>query len=214
MTLALLVLRCTDGSALVSKNVEISVAPGVPEKYRMRTAQLYDIAFGEKLSLAIPNSTDRVGLLAKAMQLDFCVSAFDQEKLIGLAGFSTVTGSLTGGIDYLGLLSELGWLKGNRAAIVFSLYERKAIAGELLMDGIVVDPDYRGQGVGSVLFSQIIDYAKSEQYCSIRLDVIDTNPAARRLYERLGFREAKTETFEFLRGVLGFGASTTMILEL
>jgi hypothetical protein len=35
-----------------------------------------------------------------------------------------------------------------------------------------------------------------------------------RLYERLGFREEKTEEFEFLRGLLGFGASTTKTLKL
>jgi len=82
------------------------------------------------------------------------------------------------------------------------------------MDGIVVDPLYQGMGVGTRLFSKLMDYARAEKYTTIRLDVIDTNPRAKRLYERLGFTEQKTEEFEYLRGVLGFGSSTTMILEL
>lgn len=193
---------------------EITASLGIPAEQRERTAQLYDIAFGEKLALAIPNANDRVQLLAKAMQLEFSIGAFDGVKLIGIAGFSTAQGALTGGIDYRGLLSELGWMKGNRAAVVFSLYERKALDGELLMDGIVVDPAYRGKGVGTLLFSRLVEFAKSEKHSTIRLDVIDTNPDARRLYNRLGFCEEATENFEFLRSILGFGASTTMILKL
>lgn len=41
-----------------------------------------------------------------------------------IAGFSTAKEALTSGIDYRGLVSELGWMKGNRAAVVFRLYER------------------------------------------------------------------------------------------
>ncbi len=78
------------------------------------------------------------------------------------------------------------------------------------MDGIVVDPAYRGKGIGTRLFSSLIEFGNTEKYSTIRLDVIDTNPGARKLYERLGFYEEKTERFEFLRGLLGFGASTTM----
>jgi len=194
--------------------MSVTIQLGISEECRERLAQLYDLAFGEKLGLAVPNADDRIKLLSKSMQPQFSIGAFSDQQLVGLAGFSTAGGSLTGGMDYQGLLSELGWFKGNRAAVVLSLYERKVKAGELLMDGIVVDPDYRGKGIGSQLFASLIEYGHAEHYSTIRLDVIDTNPDARRLYERLGFKEHSTEHFEFLRGVLGFGASTTMIYRL
>ena len=193
---------------------EISFSLGIPVELRETAARLYDIAFGEKLALAIPKNSDRVPLLAKSLQLEFSLGAFAGPDLVGIAGFSTAAGSLTGGIDYQGLLSELGWFKGNRAALVLSLYERRARDGELLMDGIVVDPKYRGRGVGSQLFANLMCFARSREYSTIRLDVIDTNPRARKLYERLGFVEEKTERFEFLRGVLGFGSSATMLYKL
>jgi len=197
-----------------SRDLSVTISRGIPVELRQRVAQLYDIAFGEKLSLAVPDTSDRIKLLTESMQIQYSIGAFDDQYLVGLAGYSTSNGSLTGGIDYRGLLSELGWLKGNRAAAVLSLYERKAAAGELLMDGIVVDPDYRGKGVGTQLFANLVQFGKAENYSTIRLDVVDSNPDARRLYERLGFREAKTERFEFLRSLLGFGASTTMIYHL
>ena len=189
----------------------IIVTHGIAHQLRERTAQLYDIAFGEKLALAIPDAAGRTQILTKSMQLEFAIGALHGAHLVGIAGFSTATGSLTSGLNYRGLLSELGWLRGNRAALVLALYERKAKKGELLMDGIVVDPEYRGKGVGTQLFTCLMEFAKNKGYSTIRLDVIDTNPGARRLYERLGFNEERTEKFEFLRGVLGFGSSTTMV---
>ena len=44
----------------------------------------------------------------------------------------------------------------------------------------------------------------------VRLDVIDTNHGAQRLYERSGFVPLRIEKFPYLRWLLGFGASTTM----
>jgi len=194
--------------------VTIKITGQIPPQLCGRAAQLYDIAFGQKLSLAVPDNHDRLKLLTNSMQLQFSIGAFDGQELVGLAGFSTPDGALTGGIDYRGLLSELGWLKGNRAAAVFSLYERKARPGELLMDGIVVDLKYRGKGIGTQLFDHLIAFGNTNGYSTIRLDVVDSNPGAKRLYERLGFFEEKTEHFEFLRGILGFGASTSMIFNL
>ena len=78
------------------------------------------------------------------------------------------------------------------------------------MDGIVVHPEMRGQGIGTRLLSELNAFACQEGYNKIRLDVIDTNPAARRFYERNGFVATKTEHFGYLRWLLGFGASTTM----
>ncbi|MDB3935704.1 hypothetical protein N9383_03165 [Granulosicoccus sp.] len=96
----------------------ITVSRGIALQLRERTAQLYDIAFGKKLALAMPDAYDRVQLLSKSMQLEFAIGAFNDTHLVVIAGFSTATGSLTDGIYYCSLLSELGWLKGNRAGVV------------------------------------------------------------------------------------------------
>ncbi len=192
----------------------VQVSVGTPEGMRYRAAQLYDVAFGSKLSLAVPDDERRVDMLAKGFLLQHSISAIADGDLVGLAGFSTSEGSLTSGIQYRSLLSDLGFFSGNRAAAVFSVYDRQARAGELLMDGIVVDASSRGQGIGTRLFSGLTELAKERGYSTIRLDVIDTNPGARRLYERLGFVPKNTERFEFLRWLLGFGASTTMIYSL
>ncbi len=82
------------------------------------------------------------------------------------------------------------------------------------MDGIVVDGEARGKGIGSMLLDQIIDYAKEHKFKSIRLDVIDSNPRAQKLYETKGFVASSVESFPYLKWLIGFSGSTTMIKKL
>ncbi len=187
---------------------------GTPEEKRDEAAQLYETAFGKKFSMAVASQSDRVKLISHAFLLQYSVAAICDGQLVGIAGFQTEDGSLTGGMSYRQLISQMGFFRGNRAAVLFSLYERKPVSRELLMDGIAVDPKMRGKGIGTRLLEELFAYARRKQFEQIRLDVIDTNPQARKLYERNGFVETKTEHFGYLRWLLGFGASTTMVYKL
>jgi ribosomal protein S18 acetylase RimI-like enzyme len=51
-----------------------------------------------------------------------------------------------------------------------------------------VAPDHRGTGIGKSLVTWAIDWARSRGYRKIKLEVAESNPRARRLYEELGFR--------------------------
>ena len=183
---------------------------GIPEAFRSTATDLYDEAFGKKLSLAIAKTKERKALFIKGFNLKYAIGAFCEDNLVGIAGFHADQMSLSGGITYRDLIFELGFLKGHRAALVFSLYERKPRPGELVMDGIAVRSNVRGMGVGMNLLEQIRQYAHNHDFDCIRLDVIDTNPGAKRLYERFGFKAVRTETFPLLKRFLGFGGVTTM----
>ena len=194
---------------------QISYQIGIPEQFKPVAAELYDEAFGKKLSVAVKNDKDRKHLFKKGLTLKYAISAIsDQENpgLLGLAGFQTSEGSLTGGITYRDLLSQLGFVKASWAAVIFSLYERKPKQGQLVMDGIAVHSKARGMGVGSQLLEEIREYAKQHGYNRVRLDVIDTNPKAKKLYERMGFKTVKTESFPYMKSLLGFSGATTMEL--
>lgn len=113
-----------------------------------------------------------------------------------------------------GLIDHLGLFYGLWACAVFSLFEREPAKGELVMDGIAVANDCRGQGVGSLLLDYLINYAKNNGFCSVRLDVIDSNSRARKLYESKGFVAVNTEFFPYLKWLIGFLGVTTMKLDL
>ena len=193
---------------------EIIFQIGAPESLRADVVNLFEEAFGEKFSVAIPDKKKRLKVLSEGLRLDFSAAALSEGNLIGIAGFQSTDGSLTKGISLKSLFKHVGVWGCLRAVSIFSLYHRKPDHSELLMDGIVVNQNLRGRGIGTQILEILKAYASKNDYSTIRLDVIDTNPNAKRLYERLGFVATKTETFEFLRGLLGFGASTTMIYKL
>ncbi|MCP3976635.1 MAG: GNAT family N-acetyltransferase [bacterium] len=194
--------------------VDVRYELGCPESARSAAADLYDEAFSQKLSPAIRNETSRRAILSTGLDLSRCIAAFEGGRLIGIAGFHDAGGSLTGGITFGSIRREIGLVRAIRAIAVFALLERNPEPGELLMDGVVVHSDCRGRGIGTGLFAALEDYSRSIGHNQIRLDVVDTNPGARRLYEKLGFVAGKVERTPFLRPIMGFGESTTMVKEL
>ncbi|MEM7534651.1 MAG: GNAT family N-acetyltransferase [Chloroflexota bacterium] len=189
---------------------QINYQIGFPDEERQRAASLYDAAFGEKFGIGIPNKTQRLAVLADGFEPSRSITAVHEGHVVGMAGFHDQESSLTGGITAEILRRHTGWLGMLRAVVVFAFFERKPKPDELLMDGITVDPAMRGQGVGTGLLRELFVYAKEQGYQTIRLDVINTNPRARSLYEREGFVATETASFAFLEGILGFSASTTM----
>ncbi len=59
---------------------------------------------------------------------------------------------------------------------------------EAVIISMWVSPDARGQGVGERLARAAIDFARELGFPAVKLEVVDTNVAAIRLYERLGFK--------------------------
>ena len=60
--------------------------------------------------------------------------------------------------------------------------------------GIAVTPAWRDRGAGTVILRELLEVARRSNYAGLSLSVHPHNPA-RRLYERMGFREvARTET--------------------
>lgn len=63
------------------------------------------------------------------------------------------------------------------------------IAPEWELENIVVAPEVRGKGVGTRLTQALVAQAQQANSDSIFLEVRESNSPARRLYEKLGFRE-------------------------
>ncbi len=181
---------------------------GLGDSDRARAANLYFEAFRQKLGPILGD--DGEALLAETFCLDRAIVARHAGEVVGLAGFH-YDGRALVGIEWPDLRRRYGWLGGATRAFWLSLFERKPAEGELLMDGIVVAASGRGRGVGSELLRRIVDVAQGHGCTQVRLDVVDTNPGARRLYERHGFEAVKTESIPWLRRRFGFGASTTMV---
>ena len=62
--------------------------------------------------------------------------------------------------------------------------------GDFYVQGIAIDPDHRGAGIGSFLMSDIENRAKASGSSRLSLDVSAKNEGAKRLYKRLGMVES------------------------
>lgn len=60
------------------------------------------------------------------------------------------------------------------------------------IDPIVVSEKARGMGIGSRLLESVYQYAEKKRLKAVVLEVVNTNPKAKKLYERQGFMTVKT----------------------
>lgn len=187
----------------------VRIELGFGPDYRDEAANLYWTAFGLKLEHAIGPRERGIRLIEEGLYPQRAVTAFQGEELVGLAGFN-LDGRALVNIAARDIIKEFGWWRAIRRLAWVSLLHRTPPMEALMMDGIVVRTERRGHGIGTQLLSRIFDVAAEHGKQVVRLDVVDTNPAAHRLYERMGFVEIKNQRVPFLRRVMGFSAAKTM----
>ncbi|KJK53766.1 GNAT family N-acetyltransferase [Streptomyces sp. NRRL F-4428] len=189
----------------------VVIGRGVPHGAEQRVAELYWEAFGRKLGAALGPPERGRAFIAGHLHHDRAAVALAPggDRVVGVAGYRLGGRALTGG-GVLDVLGAYGTLRGLPRVALLALLERTPEPGELVMDGIAVDPAHRGAGIGSLLLTEIAAIAAEHGCARIRLDVIDVNPRARALYERHGFSAVRTEQTPYLGHLMGFGAVTTM----
>ncbi len=189
----------------------IVIRRGLREGQEPAAAELYWQAFGRKLGYPLGPPDKGTRFIAQHLNRDRAVVAVADGRLIGLAGYHHDGRALTD-VSAADVLRAYGWIRGLPKLAVLALLERQPHDRELLMDGIVVEESWRGQGVGTRLLAELVTLADALGCTSISLDVVDTNPGAHALYERVGFEPVKTERTPYLSRLMGFSASTTMRL--
>ena len=189
----------------------MTISAGFEEHHRDVAVRLFWQAFQEKLSPVMGPSEKALSFLASVADPSHAISALDAKgDLLGIAGFKTSSGSFIGG-DWSDMTATYGTLGSLWRAPLLSILERKLKPDTLLMDGIFVAERARGRGVGTQLLAAIKSQAQRRKLSHVRLDVIDTNPRARALYEREGFVAGEQHDLGPLRHVFGFRSATTMI---
>ncbi len=174
---------------------------------------MYWAAFGSKLKTALSPSDKAIELLVDVLNPNAAIVARAKDgQLLGVAGYKTEQDAFAA-IGFAMMRRHFGVFGGLWRSAVFSLLARRPVAGTLLIDGIFVAERARGQGVGSLLLTGIKHKACEHGCQHVRLDVIDTNPKAQKLYEREGFRAVAVQHLGPLRHLFGFRYATTMIAD-
>jgi ribosomal protein S18 acetylase RimI-like enzyme len=195
--------------------VDVVIEQGLPEALREQAVELFEEAFGPKMRMAIREPEKRMAFLRRAYVASHVVIARDDDRLLGMAGLSTNGEPYAGGLldvswDPRPYRDLLGWAGAAWAVWGLRLGDHSPTADEVYIDGIAVAPEARGRGVGTRLLEEINRIAHRQGKLFVRLDVVDTNPRAQALYERLGYRVTKVQSFHWKQRWVGFGATISM----
>jgi ribosomal protein S18 acetylase RimI-like enzyme len=181
-------------------------------------AQVYYDAFDLKIwrLVLFPESKEQaLRLLAHSFNLHRGLYAIHQGQVVGLVGL----GNRNGGFMEVGL-STLRSEFSRWGALRRYWWSRLILALQPLpknvlhVEALAVAKTARGMGIGSLLLKRVFEYARQEGYPSILLEVVDTNIAAKRLYERLGFRVTRYDRFGPFTRQAGFSGSYQMEKEI
>jgi GNAT superfamily N-acetyltransferase len=194
-----------------SEHLEIRI--GLPEHYRRQAAALCYEAFRTKFEPILGAVEHGVAILERGLEPELIATALVHDRLVGLVGLEYDERYFFNP-KIVTFAREFGWLSGLLRCIIFSPFARHRRAGDLTVGAFAVDAPMRGKGIGTRLMEAVFDWARGRGFHSLSLEVVDTNPAARRLYERLGFAPIKTQQLPYPFRRLGFSAVTTMIKDI
>ncbi|MGV8165445.1 MAG: N-acetyltransferase family protein [Alkaliphilus sp.] len=197
--------------------MDYKIQIGINPEHKEEAARLYAIAFQTKFEKILGNPEIGTKLIKNGINSQRAISAISEEnELLGIVGFHFARNSLIE-IKFKDFVEEYGFLIGAyKLAIIALLFYRKPDRkDQLLMDGIVVKEGSRGKGIGKLLFLELEKFAKNGELSSIKLDVIDENPGAKKLYEKIGFVPSKHQKLpRVIYRLIGVSGVTTMTKKL
>ena len=189
--------------------MKISIGFSDPE--RTAVAAMYWEAFGTKLGTVMGPDERALAFITDVLDPTHAICARDNVgNLLGVAGFKTHKGALVDG-GWRDMTRHYGWFGSAWRVGFLALLERDTENERFLMDGIFVTQAAQGQGVGTALLDAICAEATTRGHREVRLDVINTNPRARALYERRGFVAGEVQHLGLLKHVFKFESATVMI---
>lgn len=191
----------------------MKISRGLPDHLREDAAALYWEAFGAKLNRVMGPAPRARAYITRAIRADHVITATQEGRLLGLAGFKTAQGAFVDGSSRE-LRRAYGLVGAGWRSVALAMLHQDVDNRRFLIDGLCVVPEWRSHGIGSALIAAICDEGTRRGHDAVRLDVVDTNLRARALYERLGFRAVGTERLGAAAPLFGFRATVTMVRDL
>jgi ribosomal protein S18 acetylase RimI-like enzyme len=173
----------------------VTIQVGISENQKTKAAEIIYEAIGDKLRHIFGPKEKGIPFLSEYLCDERLVVALDNGTLAGVSGLQ-YKGKTFIDISFWQMLRELKW-----GIFKFLFVELAYFSGvkpdEIVVEALAVDSTMRGKGIGDALLTSIIDFARSNQYKTISLFVVDTNKRAKAFYEKTGFTEKKMRKMAF-----------------
>lgn len=166
-------------------------------------------AFDKKLLYVIENEEKLKALLKQYINFENAFYCYHDNQIAGVLGFETKDKKFDN-IKLRNLISDIGILKTIKTIFVYAPFSLKLNDNEIKIVAIAVDKNKRGLGIGTKILNDFYDYSKKENYKKVFLEVIDTNPKAKKLYEEHNFKDSKFIKANFINKNAGFSGVHVM----
>lgn len=195
----------------------VTIEHGLPDRLRDQAVEIFEEAFGSKMRMAVRDPEKRKAFMRLAYVAENCIIARREDELLGMAGLSSKGPPYAGGLmgsgwDPRPYRDLLGWIGAAWALWGLRMADHRPKDDEIYVDGIAVSPAARGLGIGTRLLDETASIARAQGKAFVRLDVVDTNPRAQALYERVGYRVTNVQSFRYAERWAGFSGMVSMEL--
>ncbi|OQY43143.1 MAG: hypothetical protein B6242_15285 [Anaerolineaceae bacterium 4572_78] len=172
--------------------MQINYLDHLPGEFRASAVRLFIVALRDKFVPVFGNDKRVQYVLENSLDPTHCITAICDEKLVGLIAIGDSKGSFINP-TLKTMIRTYGILGGIFRMAGLTILHHSTDSDELYIDGVAVVTEMRGKGVGSQLFAKLEHKAIKDGIQTISLAVINTNPRAEALYERLGFVSIKRD---------------------
>ena len=195
--------------------MQIDFLDRLPAPLSRAALRLQVAALKEKLLPVLGRADRAEAVLSPGLAPDRCLAAVLGPELVGAAAVQAMAGSFLNP-NYKSMTDEYGLVGGCYRLWGLFLLHHPTGVDEWHLDGIAVKEGMRGRGIGTGLVRALEGEARKKGIKKLSLEVVDSNPRAKALYERLGFVEAGRRSIRPFNLVYGFsfGSATLMVKSL
>ncbi|UHA73435.1 GNAT family N-acetyltransferase [Paenibacillus sp. 481] len=195
----------------MAEQSELTITNVLTSEQTEEAAGIYYEAFKVKLNnlwLFTDKPQLAIAFLSRTMTIEKGFYAIKEGRVIGMVGLQKDAEPYIR-VTLDSFVKTFGWFGAVWRYASYKIYDyfnSSPKENELRIDSISVASEARGLGVGSKLLNKVMQVASETGKKNVVLEVIDTNPQARKLYERIGFVCTGTKTFGATTARAGFRA--------
>jgi GNAT superfamily N-acetyltransferase len=193
----------------IAETKKIKITDKINENQLNQAMDIYYFAFKQKIRPLIKSKEKAIEIYKKGLNADRVFYAVIENNVVGLAGLHYENKNFID-VEYSNLRKHFNPFSSYFIYSIYKLISPKIREDVLRIDSLAVKESVRGFGIGSQLIDKVFQFAKSKGFNEVILEVVDTNPRAKKLYEKVGFKEKRLIKYYFLARSAGFSSEHIM----
>jgi len=188
---------------------DIFITSKINDEQKKEVAKLYYKAFTKKFTYLwffTKNERKAINVLIHSLQYEYAFYAVHEDKILGFIGLNKKK-EIFFPSRYKAFLKSFRLLNATwryLGHVIYRLTKDRLDNETMYIDPIVVSSEARGKGIGTKLMNATFELTKQLNLKCLSLDVVDTNPQAKSLYEKLGFQVVKEVNTKIITKKAGF----------